>query len=183
VGVTAVNSEQWPVVSFPGLKIATWGTRQKAPCMPRFALICTFAAALLAESSVMYSQDVDLCALGRNPSQFSGKMITVRGTTLHGLENHGVSNDRCIIPLDLRAPEKAVVRVAFKLKQDDAWQTFVHYDAMSSDVRYGPESGPHYLVTATFHGLLVYKPPRKGSYFITLILIIESVSDVKVEQD
>jgi hypothetical protein len=106
-------------------------------------------------------------------------MITLRATTWHGMESGGLENDRCKVPLHWRTPENAGIHVHFKLKRDESWQTFTHYDAMSSEVHSVPAPEPQYVVTATFHGLLVYKPKQKPWLF----LVVESVSDVKVEPD
>jgi hypothetical protein len=137
------------------------------------------AAIFMTICSVAYGEGVDLCEILRTPSAFSGKMITVRATTWHGMENAGLKNDECKTPLHWRTPEDAGVRVQFKLKRDESWQTFTHYDAMSSEVHSFPSPEPQYLVTATFHGLLVYRP-RQSPW---LILVVESLSDVKVEPD
>ena len=126
----------------------------------------------------MHAQGVDLCAVDRDPSQFCGKMITVRGTTWHGVDNGGLKNDRCQTALWWQTPEESRVRVRFKLKRDESWQTFTHYDAMSTDLSGYPSPQPNYSVTATFHGLVACKRKQIPWYF----LVLESVSDVKVQQ-
>jgi hypothetical protein len=149
------------------------------------SLICSFVIVFLSLSSVVRAQNVDPCAIYQDPSQFCGKMITVRGTTGHFMEGGGLMNDRCRTGLSGRTPERAGVRVRFKLKRDESWQTFTHYDSMSWDLPVsvsvdGPRvSHPDYKVTATFHGLFACNRKRFPWYF----LVVESVSDVKVEQD
>jgi hypothetical protein len=149
------------------------------------SLICSFVIVFLSLSSVARAQDVDLCAIDRHPAQFCGEMITVRGTTFHHMEGSGLKNDRCWTVLNPRTPESAGVRVRFKLKRDESWQTFTHYDSMSWDLPVsasvdGPSTTPpHYKVTATFHGLFACNRKQRPWYF----LVVESVSDVKVEQD
>jgi len=152
----------------------------------RFAL----AATILSSCSVAHAQDADLCAIDQNPSQFCGKMITVRGSTWHEQEGGGLKNDRCRTVLWWQTPEKSGIQVSFKLKRDESWQTFTHYDSMSWNLGSGnplpgfaptPESlpvlPPHYLVTATFHGLFACRRKQTPWFF----LVLESVSDVKVE--
>lgn len=157
--------------------------------MQIISLSCPFALALLC--SVVQAQNVDLCTIDQNPSEFCGKLINVRATTWHGIDNGGLKNDQCQTPLEWRTPGSAGVHVRFKLKRDESWQTFTHYDAMSSDLGGGSESWlaspqdpsppqppPNYQVTATFHGLFVCKQRQRPWFF----LVLESVSDVKVEQ-
>jgi len=166
-----------------------WATRQI------MSFICSCALAFFSIYPLARSQEADLCAIDRNPSQFCGKMITVRGTTWHGLEHGGLRNDQCQTVVGWKTPEKSGVHVRFKLKRDDSWQTFTRYDAMSSDLRGGPLPLPwldlqrptqpptqpplHYQVTATFHGLFVCRRRQIPWYF----LVLESVSDVKVAPD
>src|SRR6185312_13296537 len=95
-------------------------------------------ALLLSMCSLVQAQDANLCAIAKTPSQFCGKMITVRGTTWHGVDNGGLRNDQCRTGLGWKTPEKSGVHVRFKLKRDEAWQTFTHYDAMSTELRGGP---------------------------------------------
>jgi hypothetical protein len=149
----------------------------------------SFAVAVFCLCPIVHTQEVDLCAIDRNPSQFCGKMITVRGSTEQSFG--GLMNDRCETVLAPRTPENSGVRVRFKLKRDKSWQKFTHYDAMSTELRGGPlpefaqspdsiESPPppNYSVTATFHGLFVCKRKQIPWFF----LVVESVSDVKAEQ-
>ena len=148
-------------------------------------------ALLLFLCSVVQAQNVDLCAVDQNPSQSCGKFITVRGTTWHGVDNGGLKNDRCQTSVWWRTPEDVGVHVRFKLKRDESWRTFTHYDSMSSDLGGGPtrssdpEHAPqpaqqlNYRVTATFHGLFVCKRQQIPWYF----MVLESVSDVKVDPD
>lgn len=149
-----------------------------------------FALLLFLCSSVQ-AQNVDLCAVDQNPSQFCGQLITIRGTTWHGVNNGGLKNDKCQTVVWWRTPENAGVHVRFKLKRDQSWRTFTHYDAMSSELGGGPTPSPdpehapqptqqpNYRVTATFHGLFACKRQQIPWYF----LVLESVSDVKVDPD
>jgi len=161
--------------------------------MEQASLIGSLAAALLSLCSLAHTQQVDLCAIQRDPSQFCGKMITVRGTTWHGMESAGLDNDRCKTVLFPRPPEHSGQYVRFKLKRDESWQLFEHYDAMSSEIHFGtmqsfsptffddpppPPPPPNYMVTATFHGELVCRRKQRPWFF----LVVQSVSDVKVEQ-
>jgi len=158
--------------------------------MQKLTLRCALAVTILYSCSAAHAQDADLCAIDRDPSQFCGKMITVRATTWHGVDNGGLRNDQCQTALWWQTPEKSGVRVRFRLKQDESWQTFTHYDAMSTDLHGGPLPGfaaspgslhppppPNYSVTATFHGLFVCKRKQIPWFF----LVLESVSDVKAE--
>jgi len=129
--------------------------------------------------SLIYGQNIDPCDLDRYPARFNGKMISVRATTWHGTHNAGIKNNICKVPLDWRTPESAGVSVRFKLKRDDSWKTFAHYDAMSSELHTIPTVGPQYQVTATIHGLFIIMSRRSPR----LLLVIESVSDVKIERD
>gem|GEM_PF-5630142 len=105
-------------------------------------------------------------------------MVTVRASTWHGVDNGGLKNDQCQTVLGVRTPDNAGVPVRFKLRQDESWQTFTHYDSMSSELYGYPSSQPHYLVTATFHGQVVCKRKQRPWFF----LVVESVSDVKAEK-
>lgn len=159
--------------------------------MQRASLIGSLVVAVLSICSLGHAQDVDLCAIDRDPSQFCGKMITVRATTWHGVHHYGLENEGCKTALGWRTPEQKGTRVHFKLKRDESWQTFTHYDAMSSDIHGGqlpdlsesleslpPPPPPNYLITTTFKGQLVCKRKQIPWFF----LVVESVSDVKTEQ-
>ena len=140
-------------------------------------IYCSIAIAVFALSSTVRAQNVDLCAIARSPSQFCGKMITIRATTWHSVDGGGLESGQCRTVLSLQAPEKSKVPVPFKLRRDESWQTFTHYDAMSSELSGYPSPQPNYLVTATFRGLFACRRELTPWYF----LVLESVSDVKVE--
>jgi hypothetical protein len=143
------------------------------------SVACSLAVALISLCPIAQAQDTDLCAIDRTVSQFCGKMITVRATTWHSVDGGGLENAQCRTVLSSRTPEDSGVHVRFKLKRDESWQTFTKYDAMSSELHYYPSTQPNYVVTATFHGQFVCDKKRRPWYF----LVVESVSDVKVEPD
>jgi len=148
--------------------------------MQKIVLNSFFILLVTLLSRPMFGGEKDLCVIAQHPWRFSGQMISFRATVWHGIEHHGMKTDNCDVLLDWRTPEKAPIKVPFKLKRNEDWEQFSKYSSMNSPIHTLPEVDPHFAVTATFRGLFFYK---KQNGFLKLLLIIESVSNIKVEPD
>ena len=139
-----------------------------------------FLCLLLPE--IAHGANVDLCELKQTPTQFIGKMISVRGTQFHGWEYPDFYDGTCEVSLAILTPQETGQRVKFKLNDNEEWRKYQHFESLNP-LHITDPSAKQYKVTATFRGLIVYQKSRANLGTIhTLTMILQEVSDVTVEE-
>ncbi len=125
---------------------------------------------------------VDLCAASpKHLAELNRKMVSIRAVPYHSMEYSGLYSVPCNIPIAISYPGDKGIKVDFHLKEDEEWKKYNEYDSLNKPLVTNGDPR-RYKITATFYGLFLRLPPtRKGPRPI-LRIVVQSISNVNVEE-